>query len=370
VSNERVQLTVLTNGGAISELRYVFPGGTSSPNLLWETPWPTMDPQRFKKRDEQRYGPASVGKFLAGFTGSTLCLDYFGAPSEAEIRQGLCLHGEASVVPWRVSQSKTKLVMETSLPVARLHFHREISLYGAEPVMYVREVVQNPKSTDHFLHWVQHITLGAPFLKHDESSIALSAVRGKTWPEGYNGKSLLKNNLEFDWPMAPSESGGLVDLSRVFIQPDTGFVAAMLFDTRRTWAYVTVLNSQMGLLLGFCFPRSMYPWVTFWEENCARKETPWNGTAQARGIEIGTTPMPIGRRKTMAAGNLLDAPTSACAPARGELKANYAIFVCQTTAGWRGVQDVRPDEDSIVIVSDGGREIRLPATKLKSIARS
>ncbi len=368
LTNGRVLITALTGGGAIADLRCQYGSEEWSPNLLWEAPWRTIDPGKFQARQSRQYGPPFVGKFLAGLTGHTLCLDYFGAPSEDEIRQGLCLHGEASVIRWKVvSAGRGRLTMDTRLPVAGLHFRRETSVRGGESVIYVRETVSNPKSADHFLHWVQHVTLGSPFLQSGDSVIAASVVRGKTWPHGYEGRSLLESDREFEWPFAPAEGGERADLSKPFTQAGTGFVSAVLFDDNRPWAYIALLNFRLGLLLGFCFPRSTYPWATLWEENCARRDAPWNGKTQARGIEFGTTPFPVGRQSAFAMGNLFGVPTFGRVPARGKVHANYAIFMTPVSRNWREIRDVQPEGESIAIVAGNGDQIRLAARGLSKI---
>jgi hypothetical protein len=128
-----------------------------------------------------------------------------------------------------------------------------------------------------------------------------------------------------------------------------------------------VLNFRLGLLLGFCFPRSVYPWATLWEENCARHDVPWKGKTQARGIEFGTTPFPVGRQSAFAMGNLFGVPTSARVPARGKIQANYAIFVTPVSRDWREIRDVQPEPRSIAIVAGNGDQVRLPARGLSKI---
>ena len=128
-----------------------------------------------------------------------------------------------------------------------------------------------------------------------------------------------------------------------------------------------MLNFRLGLLLGFCFPRSVYPWATLWEENCARHDVPWNGKTQARGIEFGTTPFPVGRQSAFAMGNLFGVPTFARVPARGKMLANYAIFMTPVSRDWRVIRDVQPEDGSIMIVAGNGDQIRLPARGLSKI---
>ena len=324
LANGAIELTTLTDGGAIADLHLTGSSSGTGHNVLWEAPWPLLDAIDYRPRVHNRtYGPEFVGRFLAGFTGQALCLDYFGAPSQAEAKQGLCLHGEASVNRWKVvEQSPSKVgpsvLMEVKLPRAGLRFQRELHMRRNETVVYVAETVFNLRETDHFFHWTQHVTLGPPFFQEGESVICLPASRAMTWPHGYEGKSLLADSKEFSWPYAPAKDGSTVDISRPFLRRGTGFVSAALLNSERDIAFVAALNSRLGLILGYCFPRKAYPWVAIWEENCARQNSPWNGTTRARGVEFGTTPMPVGKRETFAAGSLFGTPTFQWIPARGK----------------------------------------------------
>ncbi len=376
LANGAIELVTLTGGGAIADLRLTTGPSDLRQNVLWEAPWSSLDPDRYQARVHNRtYGPAMVGKFLAGFTGHALCLDYFGAPSEAEVREGLCLHGEAPVSRWRVlrqSQSKTSagVLLEAQLPHAGLKFQRELHMRSGEAVVYVSETVFNVRSTDHYFHWTQHVTLGPPFLQPGESLVCLPAQRGITWPHGYEGKSLLANCKEFVWPHAPAEDGRLVDISRAFLSSGTGFVAAALLNQEREWSFVAALNFRLGLLLGYCFPREAFPWVTLWEENCARQDSPWRGKTQARGVEFGTTPLPVGKAESFATGSLFGVPTFRCVPAKGKLKTSYATFLASVNPTWREILDIQPGKQAIAVVGSNHERVGVPARDMRSIGVS
>jgi hypothetical protein len=370
-----IELTMLTGGGAIADFRLTAGSPDQRHNVLWEAPWPGIDPDRYQTRSHNpTYGPQFVGNFLAAFTGHALCLDCFGAPSEAEIEQGLCLHGEAPVSHWKVrqqSQSKTSasLLMEAKLPHAGLTFHRELRMQRDETVVHVSETVFNLRSVDHYFHWTQHVTLGPPFLQAGESTVQIPALRAITWPHGYEGKSLLADSKEFSWPNAPAENGGAVDISSPFQRPGTGFVAAALLKPDRDLTFVAALNFRLGLVLAYCFPRKAFPWVATWEENCARQSSPWKGKTQARGVEFGTTPMPIGKREAFANGPLFGTPTFQCVPAMGKLNVTYAIFLAPVNLAWRQVLDIEVGKQAITVVgatAAGSHErIDVPARNLK-----
>ena len=90
LSNGVVELTSLTGGGHLASFRFLDEDRGSLQNVLWEAPWTTHDPNRSWSKEMSRlYGPSETGKFLAGFTGHALCMDYFGEPSAEQAAAGL-----------------------------------------------------------------------------------------------------------------------------------------------------------------------------------------------------------------------------------------------------------------------------------------
>lgn len=371
LENGVVQLTTLTGGGHIADFRLLDPTG-SSVNSLWEAPWATMDPDKFQSRHVRKYGPTPVGKFLAAFTGHAVCVDYFGAPSAAEAAQGLALHGEAANSRWKLlelkqSSAEARLALAVRLPAAGLRFRREVSLRRGESVIYVQESLTNERAQDHFFHWAQHVTLGPPLLHPDESVTALPGTRAITWPHGYEGASLVRDNQEFMWPEAPAIEGGEVNLARPFARDGKGIVAAVLLDPKREFGFVAALNWKLGLLLGYCFRRSDSPWVTIWEENVARADLPWDGKTRARGLEFGSTPMPVGKEETFARGSLFDTPTFRRIPAKSELRTPYVAFLSKVSSKWRSIRDIQVKQDKIIVTEGRGEQLELQATGLKKL---
>ncbi|MFY9842630.1 MAG: hypothetical protein WAK23_05945, partial [Terriglobales bacterium] len=373
--NGTVQMIMLEGGGHIADFRLLDPT-SSSLNALWEAPWPTMDPDKFESGDRRKnirkYGPAPVGKFLSSFTGHAVCVDYFGGPSEAEAAQGLALHGEAANSRWKLLHLKetrleARITLAVRLPAAGLRLRRELRLRHNESVVYVEETLTNERSQDHFFHWTQHVTLGLLLLNPLESVIALPGTRALTWPHGYEGASLVQDNEEFTWPDAPAIEGGKVNLAHPFARDGKGFVAAVLLDPQREIGFVAALNWQLGLLLGYIFRRSDFPWVAIWEENLARQGSPWDGKTRARGLEFGSTPMPIGKEDTFARGPLFDTPTFRRIPAKSEQRVPYAAFLSKVNSGWRSIRDIQVAQDQIVVIEEQGEQLELRATGLKKL---
>jgi hypothetical protein len=357
LSNGVVELIALTGGGHLASFRFLEATGCPAHNVIWEPTWPTYDPVPSPPQEVlQRYGPKGVNLFLAAYTGHSLCLDYFGEPSPAQIDAGLGLHGEAPVARWNVSKQDQLAGpgcrWDIKLPAARLAFERNIRLGDKESVAYVEETVRNEdRGQEHAFDWVQHATFGPPLLKEGESKLIASAKLGITWRLGYADASLLAGDREFVWPFAPGEGAdGNTDLQQPFSTRGRGFVAAVQLDPGRTVEYIVAVNWKLRLGMGYCFRRQDFPWMTVWEENFARQGAPWNGKAQARGMEFGTTPLPLGRDANLRRGPLFDTPTCCVLPAGAEHRARYLLFLFEIPPHVNSIENVSIEADTIVLV--------------------
>jgi len=369
--NDLVQMVTLPGGGHIAEFQFLPGTGLPVVNPFWVPPWKSMEPYQYRaKKHAAVYGPVNEGKLLSGIAGHNICLDYFGPPSEEEAAQGLSTHGEAPSAKWQktkldASSEEVGLTLSVRLPVSGLRFSREIRLRRGETVAYISETVFNERKADHFFHWTQHVTLGPPFLGYDTSRIAISATRGITHPAGYGGHELLAAGRSFHWPHAPRRAGGSTDLTIPFAQEGLGFLAMALLNPRRQLQYVAALNTHYGLLLGYCFRRSDFPWVAIWEENKARTAKPWNRRCQSRGLEFGSSPVPVTRREAFAVASMFDTPTFSVVPARGTLTANYLTFMAKVPEGFGEVRDIYTAKSQIQIQgSDRRASLSLPAAGL------
>lgn len=364
LSNGTVELTVLAGGGHIADFRLC-----GSPiNSLWEAPWQTIEPQIFSPHKHAAlYGDAPVGKFLSGFTGHALALGHFGMPSAAEAAQGLPLHGEAASSEWRIAPIERNegndcyvaLALEVALPVSQLHFRREIALRSEHLAVSITEVVTNRSDHEVEFQWVEHATFGEPLFTNGEASLFLSGSRGLTWPLGYEGHELLLDAAEYQWPYAPAMDGGQIDLSQAFVRNGTGFVAAMLADRDRENAFVAVHNRRHGLVAGYSFDPTRFPWIALWEENLARGYAPWHGRTRARGVEFGTSPMPLRLDHARATRSLFDTPVLTSIAGNSRIKTHYQLFLSPVPPHWKQIKDVRPSGHGLVLRGDSDEEIRI-----------
>ncbi len=376
LANGIVDLVALTGGGHLAEFRLLQSNGESSPNVLWEAPWVTCDPVQGSAGDLSTiYGSVEARKFLAGFTGHALCLDYFGEPSAEQAAAGLSVHGEAASMRWETVQStaskEARCRWKVQLPSARLTFEREICLGEGESVAYVDETITNEDSSVHAFDWVQHVTFGPPFLKNRESTLSASAQLGISSPSDYDGPSLLADKQEFSWPYAQRKSGnGSADLRQPFAEEGHGFIAGVQMDPRREVEYLLAMNWKLRLGVGYCFRRQDFPWMTIWEENRARQSAPWSGTTQARGMEFGTAPLPLGREQTVRRGPIFDTPHQCVLPGGARKTARYLMFLFTIPDGIDSIQDVKIVDDAIVLYDlNGQSSLSIPASGCSDFLR-
>jgi hypothetical protein len=359
LSNGVAELIALAGGGHLASFRFLESTGRPRQNVIWEPAWPTYDPVPSPPPEVlQKYGPRGVNLYMAAYAGHSLCLDTFGEASAAEIEAGLGLHGEAPVVRWNVSPLDPfmgpRCRWDVRLPIARLAFERNIRMGENESVAYVEETVRNEDSgVQRTFDWVQHAAFGPPFLCEGESRLIASAKRGLTWPLGYENAALLADDREFVWPYAPREGSETnADLQQPFTTPGRGFVAGVQLDPARTVEYIVAVNWKLRLGMGYCFRRQDFPWMAVWEENSARQGQPWNGRAQVRGMEFGTTPLPLGRDANLRRGLLFDTPTCCTLPPGAERTARYLLFLFEIPAHIKSIENVAIQTETIVLTDE------------------
>jgi hypothetical protein len=354
LSNGKIELTLLLGGGHLADFRLC-----GSPiNALWEAPWPTIEPHEFSPREHASlYGDGPVGQFLSGYTGHALALGYYGMPSAEEAKQGLPLHGEAASAEWKVvsavvDDDTATLVVEVVLPIYRLQLRREISLQRDAFTACITEIVTNLSNEAIEFQWVQHAAFGEPLFTKGESTLFISGERGVTWPAGYEGHELLANGVDYRWPYSQSTDGELIDLSQPFIRDGTGFVAALLTSSNRETARIAVHNRRHQLVVGYSFDSRTFPWIVLWEENRAREYSPWNKRTRARGVEFGTSPMPLGLDHAREMRRLLDTPVLTSVQAGSCLQTQYDLFLHVVPPQWSPIKDGRQTADSIFVLGD------------------
>ena len=321
IENDDLIVGVSLEGGHIAEIIEKQTGM----NPLWVPPWPSIEPTTYSAANHPEYGDNAESKLLAGILGHNLCLDIFGPPSDAECAAGITVHGEGSVVPYRIEATGTRMIARAHLPLAQLDFEREIELEGIN--VKIRETVTNLTAMDRPLAWTQHVTMGPPFLEAGVTALTMNAPKSMVFPTDLGDAQTYKPGATFDWPLAPNKDGSVTDLSIQSAAARSAGVTCHVVDPASEDGVFKAYHPPTGVLFGYRWKRADFPWISLWEENRSRTFAPWNGNAITRGIEFGVSPFAEGRRAMVERGRLLGVPTYRWLGAREIVTVHYAAFI-------------------------------------------
>jgi hypothetical protein len=350
LANDRLQLTILPNGGAMVNL--VLVDDPDKMNPLW-------DPIRMAReaRAKSEFG-TSLGHFV--------CVDGFGPVSDEEQAAGLPGHGEAHEAPWEVKFSGKEgntatVTLAAKLPLVHENFTRTLRMVDGENVVYVQSELESLLAFDRPVNWAEHATIGAPFLERGVTAVDMPVRRAKTRPYAASEKEgglehRLPSDKEFTWPMAPALKGGRVDVRTAPPNSNSGDHTTCLMDPSRKLAFVTALHPARRLLLGYIFRREEYPWVQSWEFY------PADGRL-ARGLEFGTQPFDVMRREAIQLNSMFDAPTYRWLPAKSKIETKFLLFYARTPEGMKKIDDARLEGGHILIEDrKAGKQMSLTAS--------
>ena len=285
-----------------------------------------------------------------------LCLDRWGPPSDAEMRNGMFFHGEASRVEWQQvgptdhQAGRIVATMEATLPLAGLGVRRTVGLAESAAVFTVSETVTNQNKLGRVYNMVQHATIGPPFL--DETTVVNSNAG-----EGFMQSSPLPDpeRIAIHWPEA-TKDGKPVDLRRLSTDPDPN-VTSFVIDGDLGW--VTATNAAQELLYGYIFRTADYPWLNFWRNV-------QNGKPLARGLEFGTTGFHQPFKLLIGKPRIFGRPTFAYLDAGESVTRVYTAFLLKVPRDFAGVNQVLYRAGSIVVEERAahGRELTIPVDRL------
>jgi hypothetical protein len=343
LENDKLELAILTQGGAMASL--VLKDDPEKLNPMW-------NPTRLA-REAGKPGRAS------GITGHFACVDGFGQTSPEEKAAGLRFHGEAVHQTWEVVQSgDAALTLRTQLPVVQEVITRRHSIVTGENVIRIDSELESLLAFDRPVVWAEHATIGSPFLAPKITVVDVSASRSQTRPydEKESSRHRLASGKDFTWPNAPSKEGPLVDVRSA---PNTDMLdhTTSLMDTGRELVFVTALNLEKRLLIGYLFRREEFPWLQTWEHYP-------QGQTLARGLEFSTQPYDVPRRESISLGTMFGAPTYRWLPAKSKITSRFLLFFARAPNGMKKVDDVRLD-GRMLIVEDkqAGARLSLPASQ-------
>lgn len=321
LENGKSRLVVDLNGGSIGEFRFL---DSNLNPLNWAAP-----------------APGDTG--VRGF-GHFLCLDRWGPPSDAEGARGMPYHGEAAHVKWTLapadeSSARQSGVMTATLPLAGLSVRRTVNVSPSQAVALVREDITNDRPLGRVYNIVQHPSIAPPFL--DETTLVDCNGR-----RGFAQGNPLPNPAEpsFLWPNAVTTSGETVEMRRLAAHPEPNVVSYRI-DDRHGW--ITAVNPGKGLLIGYFWRTSDYPWVSLWRDVK-------DGHPAARGLEFGSTglhqPFPI----LTQVGRIWDRPVMEYLDAGETRTKSYLMFLVKVPSEYRGVREMILEGNQLRLRERGG----------------
>jgi hypothetical protein len=315
LEGQAARLVLDLGGGAITDFHLL-------PQGLNPLQWGTSDPST---------APHPMGHFL--------CLDRWGPPSEAEEKNGMPFHGEASHVVWQVEQTpkeqdgKVQAAMSATLPLAGLKIRRRIALSTTGAFFVVTEEVTNANKLGRLFNMVQHPTISPPFL--DEQTVVDANAR-----RGLMQSSPLPNPEEPSvyWPEARKE-GQPVNLRHLSSDPEPNVVS---FTIDEEYGWVTASSPAHGLLIGYLWKAAQYPWFSAWRDVA-------QGRPAARGLEFGTTGLHQPFPALVAKGRIFGRPLYAYLDAGEMVSKTYACFLIPIPADYRGVSSLTYSGKTLVL---------------------
>lgn len=327
LDNGKVRLVVLNPGGAFAS--FTLQSGNRL-NPIW-------DPQRMAREAGGRpRASASTGHFL--------CVDGFGPVTPDEQKAGYPGHGEATRLPWEVIESTSASVsFRVRLPIVQEVLRRKVTLAPGEQVALVESELESELAFDRPLLWAEHATIGAPYLALGQTVVDASSTKCQTKPYEQQGPRTFPPAQNFDWPRlgdrdlrhTPSAAGELNHIG-------------CLMDPAREFEFITAINTQQRLLIGYLFRRADYPWVQHWMNYPKNQQFSW-------GIEFGMQPYDMPKRDLVALSPLFGQPTFRWLGAKAKISTRYLMFVAELPAGFDKVDDVRQQDGKLLIVGKGKR---------------
>lgn len=336
MSNDKIDLTVVTKGGAMAEF------------LLREDPEhmsPLWNPARMARDAKQpsRFG-ASLGHFV--------CVDGFGGVSDEERAAGLPGHGEAHLQAWEMRFARKEgntatLTFNAQLPLLQENFTRTLRMVDGESVVYVHSELESLLAFDRPAVWAEHATIGSPFLEPGVTVVDQSGRRSKVRPHTGSRPGAMQYRMisdkDFTWPMAPLLSGGKVDIRSAPRQLGVGgHTTTLMLDAANKHAWVTALHPGKRLLLGYVFKGDEFPWLQNWENY------PQPGLL-ARGLEFSTQPFDVPRRQAVQTATMFDAPTYRWLPAKSKIESRFLMFLVRVPEGFTKVDELTVEKGRLVL---------------------
>ena len=332
LSNDKIALTVITEGGAMGQI--VLADDKEKINPIWNPYWIARQ--------------AGLQRPPSFFRGHFVCLDGFGPSSNEERDAGMPFHGEAPTLPWQLRTYQKKAATQSAeffvtLPLAHETLTRTYHVIDGENIVWVDSALTSLLAFDRPAFWAEHATISAPFLEPGKVAVDMPVSRSKTKAVPAQAKPTrqLQSFVDFTWPMAPMVDGQQFDLRTAPLKAGTEHVTSLIDPSRRL-GFATALHPEKRLLIGWVFRREEFPWVQTWLSNPGANR-------MTRGLEFATQPFDLPRAEVLRHGPLFDTPVFRVLPAKSTITSSFLMFYTSVPEGFLKVDDVQLGSGKLVI---------------------
>ena len=333
LSNDKIALTVIAEGGAMGQI--VLADDKEKVNPLWNPYWIARQ--------------AGLQRPTSFFRGHFVCLDGFGPSSTEERDAGMPFHGEAPTLTWQLRTYQKKAATQSAeffvtLPLAQETLTRTYHVVDGENIVWVDSALTSLLAFDRPAFWGEHATISAPFLEPGKVAVDMSISRSRTKAVAAEAKPprQLRSFVDFTWPMAPMVDGQQFDLRTAPLKAGTTEHVTSLIDPSRRLGFATALHPEKRLLIGWVFRREEFPWVQTWLSNPGPNR-------MTRGLEFATQPYDLPRAEVLRNGPLFDSPVFRILPAKSRITSSFLMFYTQVPEGFLKVDDVQLGDGKLVI---------------------
>jgi hypothetical protein len=346
LSNDKIELTVLPHGGAMTQI--LLKEDKEKINPLWNPYWIARQ--------------AGLNRPTNFYRGHFVCIDGFGPVSAEERDAGLPMHGEAHTLAWDLKShakqgTTTTATFSVNLPLSHETFTRSYHVVDGENVVWIDSELTNLLAFDRPVFWGEHATVSAPFLEPGKVAVDMPASKAKTKAYQPAPVRRLQSYVDFTWPMAPTLDGKTFDLRTAPMGPNTTDHTTTLLDPSKRLVFATALHLDKRLMIGWVFRREEYPWIQTWLSNPGPNR-------MTRGLEFATQPFDLTRAEVLQAGPLFDTPVFRIARAKGSIKSSFLMFYTTVPDGFQKVDDVQLAGGKLVIEDRAARKtITLAASR-------
>jgi hypothetical protein len=203
LSNDRIALTVLPEGGAMAEI--ILADDQQKTDPLWN---PVAIARQVGLKPPTNY-----------YRGHFVCVDGFGPASTEERDAGLPMHGEAHTLPWTLESfakqgRTTSARFSVRLPLAQENLTRTYHVVDGENIVWVESELESLLAFDRPAFWGEHATISAPFLEPGKIAVDMPVYKARTRHHGPGPSPgrRLQPSADFTWPMAPTLDGQMFDV--------------------------------------------------------------------------------------------------------------------------------------------------------------